>query len=231
VTVLGSGSALPTAQRASSGYLVEWSGGALLLDLSAGTWTRALRAGLDPRKLRAIALSHLHPDHTGDLIGALWAHEMDANRAAPLRFAGPEGTAELLDRARGLYAPWGDWFEAPFGVCGYPFEIEGLSVEAFPARHSPEAVCLRISAEGTTLAYSGDSEDCPGLREACRDADLALLECTAAEPAKGHMTAADCARVVQAAQPRQVLLTHLGPGVVSDLPLAEDGMTVRLRSP
>ena len=42
VTVLGSGHAVPTARRACSGYLVEWSGGAVLLDASAGTYMRAL---------------------------------------------------------------------------------------------------------------------------------------------------------------------------------------------
>lgn len=230
MTVLGSGNALPTARRASSGYLVEWSGGALMLDLSAGTWMRALRAGLDPQRLRAIALSHLHPDHTGDLVGAFWAHEMDRDSTSTLQFLGPDGTAELLSRARDLYAPLGDWFEAPYETGGYPAEIAGLRIEAFPARHSPEAVCLRLTADGTTLGYSGDTEDCPGLREACQGVDLALLECTAAEPAKGHMTPPDCARVVQATHPGQVLLTHLGPGVESDLPLAEDGMTVTLRS-
>jgi ribonuclease BN (tRNA processing enzyme) len=229
VTILGSGTALPTAQRASSGYLVEWHGGALLLDAAAGTWNRALRAGLDPLRLRAIAFSHLHPDHTGDLIGILWAHEMDDARTAPLRFAGPDGIARLVERARSLYEPWGDWFQAPVEIVGYPTEFDGMLVEAFPASHSPDAVCLRLTASGVTLAYSGDTEDCPGLREACRGADLALLECTANEPTKGHMTPADCERVVQAARPREVLLTHLGEGIESDLPLAEDGMTVRLR--
>jgi ribonuclease BN (tRNA processing enzyme) len=229
VTILGSGTALPTARRASSGYLVEWRGGALLLDAAAGTWQRALRAWLDPARLRGVAFSHLHPDHTGDLIGILWAHELDETWTEPLRFAGPEGVAGLIARARSIYEPLGDWFHAPIEVCGYPAEFDGMLIEAFPASHSPDAVCLRLTAAGVTLAYSGDSEDCPGLRQACRDADLALLECTAADPAKGHMTPADCERVAREARPRQVLLTHLGEGVESDLPLAEDGMTVRLR--
>ncbi len=197
VTVLGSGTAAPTQRRASSGYLVEWSGGAVLMDASAGTYMRALKAGLDPALLRAVILSHDHLDHTGDLPSIVWAREQQKAEPAPV-------------------------------VREYPFSTHGLSVFSFPAQHVPGALCLRLEADGQVLAYSGDTEDCPGLREACRGADLALLECTFAEPTAGHMTPADCAAVFEAARPKRVLLTHLGPDVSSELPMAEDGQVVNV---
>jgi ribonuclease BN (tRNA processing enzyme) len=195
VTVLGSGCAVPTHRRACAGYLVEWSGGALLLDASAGTYMRALKAGLDPLRLRAVLFSHEHMDHTADLPALLHAHRKQK-------------------------------LEPPTVVREYPFETHGLCAVAFPADHTPEAVCLRLEAGGKVLAYSGDTADCEGLRGACRGADLALLECTSMEPCAGHMTPTACAAVVAAARPKRVLLTHLGPDVETDLPLAEDGMVV-----
>jgi ribonuclease BN (tRNA processing enzyme) len=220
LTVLGSGTAKPTHRRASAGYLVEWSGNALLLDPSAGTYVRALKAGLDPRRLVAVVLSHLHADHTADLPGLLWARRQEKLEAA-LAIVGPRGTAELLRRVRALYED-----ETPATVEPFPWRAEGLSVDAFPARHSAEAVCLRITAGGKALAYSGDTGDCEGLRAACRGADLALLECTAPAPREGHLSPAECEAVVAATAPKRVLLTHVGPRVEPTLPVAEDGLVV-----
>jgi len=224
VTVLGSGSALPTHRRASAGYLVEWSGGAVLLDAAAGTYMRALKAGLDPYALRAVALTHFHLDHVADLGGLLWARRQDEKLPGPLRLAGPDGIADVLARALATF-PDG-WPDPTCEVCGYPFEQDGLLIEAFPAQHSPEAVCLRITADGRTLAFSGDTADCDGVRACCRLADVALLECSAMESKTGHMTPRDCANVIEAACPAHVMLTHIGPDVESDLPMAEDGLVI-----
>ncbi len=222
ITILGSGTARATARRASAGYLVEWKEGALLLDPSAGTYTRALKAGLDPKRLVAVVLSHLHADHTADLPGLLWARRQEKLEAA-LAIVGPPGTADLVSRARDLY---GD--HTPARICTFPWSELALSVEAFPARHSEDAACLRIRAAGKTIAFSGDTADCVGLRAACTGADLALLECTAQEPREGHLSPAECERIVAATRPKRVLLTHIGPDVRPALPCAEDGLVVSL---
>lgn len=53
--------------RASSCYLVESEQAAVLLDLGQGSFA-ALGAYLDPRRLTAVFVSHLHPDHNADLV-------------------------------------------------------------------------------------------------------------------------------------------------------------------
>lgn len=225
VTILGSGGALPTPRRASSGYLVEWDGHALLLDAAAGTYVAALRAGLDPNRLRAVALSHFHLDHTGDLAGILWARKQSPElKETPLRLLGPDGTRGFVECVVAAYPA--DWLEVAWDVGGYPAEVDGLSLEAFPARHSPEAVCLRLRANGRTLAYSGDTADCDGLRQACRGADLALLECSKEVPSENHLDPDACAAVIEAARPGRALLTHLSPAIETSLPKAEDGMVI-----
>ena len=183
---------MPTHRRACAGYLLDWTGGALLLDASAGTYTRALKAGLDPELLRAVVISHEHLDHTGDLPTIAWALEKGGFEPVPV-------------------------------VRAFPFETHGLTIRAFPADHPGDAVCLRIETDGKVLAYSGDTADCAGLRDACRDADLALLECTSNESQPCHMTPADCAAVVEATGIKRTFLTHLGPDVESALPMVEDG--------
>jgi len=219
VTVLGSGSARPSARRSSAGYLVEWSGGQVLLDASAGTLQRALKAGLDPARLRAVVLSHFHVDHTGDLPALLWHRE----EGDVLTVAGPPGTHAFVEAVRAGFPE--DWLQKP-RVAGFDelARAESIAVTSFPAEHSDEAVCLRLELDGATLAYSGDTADGPGVRAALRGADLALLECTGHRD--GHCDADDCAAICDDAQPARVLLTHIEDEPKTELPVAEDGLVL-----
>ncbi len=170
----------------------------------------------------AVVLSHFHGDHAADLPGILWARRQE-KPPEPLAIVGPAGTADLVARARALFAD-----DTPAEVEPFPWRGFGLSIDAFPARHTEEAVCIRIAADGKVLAYSGDTGECEGLREACAGADLALLECSAQTPREGHLSPAECERVVAATEPKRVLLTHIGPDVQPTLPTAEDGLVVSI---
>ena len=228
LTLLGTGTACATSTRCSSGYLLEWSGGAALIDPSAGTWMRALKAGMVPSDLRVVLLTHFHPDHTGDLPGLLFARAQTPGIEGPLVIAGPEGTDRLVDAARGMYAAWGDWLDGRVEIAGFPFSRRGLQVDAQAAEHSPEACCLRIAADGKTLGYSGDTADCPGLRAVLDGADCALIECSSPVPLRGHLCPAECTEIVRATNPHRVLLTHLGPDVGTTLPCGADGLRVEI---
>ena len=65
LVVLGSGSTVPHPQRASSGFWLETSGGAILLDCSSPIPLRMAQEGLDWPNLDAIWISHFHLDHCG----------------------------------------------------------------------------------------------------------------------------------------------------------------------
>src|SRR5215207_2851629 len=66
-TVLGSGSAVPHAERSSSAYWLETDSGTLLLDCSASAIHRMAQENLDWANLDAIWISHFHLDHVGGL--------------------------------------------------------------------------------------------------------------------------------------------------------------------
>lgn len=228
LTLLGTSGAYATSKRSSSGYLLEWSEGAALIDPSAGTWMRALKAGMDPAGLRVVLLTHFHPDHTGDLPGLLFARAQTPGIDDALVIGGPDGTDRLVDAARAMYAAWGDWLDDRVEIAGYPLARWGLQVDAQAADHSPEACCLRIAADGRTLGYSGDTADCPGLRAAIDGVDCALLECSSPVPVRGHLSPAECEAIVRETRPHRVLLTHLGPDVEPNLPCGADGLRVEI---
>ncbi|MCZ7626508.1 MAG: MBL fold metallo-hydrolase [Candidatus Methylomirabilis sp.] len=73
LTILGSGTAIPSLTRGSPGLLIEVAGSSLLCDGGAGTRPRPLRAGIVATELDRVFYTHLHPDHTGDLVPLLFA--------------------------------------------------------------------------------------------------------------------------------------------------------------
>jgi len=102
VTLLGTGSPLPSLKRASSGYLVETGSDVILIDHGPGAFQRLMQAGKKATDVTHVFLSHLHFDHCADLI-RLFHHRWDASGddTPPMRIHGPDGTQEFIDRVFG----------------------------------------------------------------------------------------------------------------------------------
>jgi ribonuclease BN (tRNA processing enzyme) len=78
-----------------------------------------------------------------------------------------------------------------------------------------EAYGFRVSANGSVLAYSGDSGPNGGLAELARGADLFVCEATLADgdedregSPRGHLSAREAERISVAAGAKRLLLTH-----------------------
>lgn len=63
LTVLGCASGMPAKERNSSAYLLTTEGGSYLFDAGEGVAQALRKFGKDPLAIRAIFLSHFHPDH------------------------------------------------------------------------------------------------------------------------------------------------------------------------
>src|SRR6266566_2826210 len=100
LVILGSGTSVPHAQRTSSAYWLETSGGSLLLDVSPDAAHRMAEERLDWANLDAIWISHFHLDHLGGLapflFGTKWAPQT-RYRHKPLRIYGATGLRKLFD--------------------------------------------------------------------------------------------------------------------------------------
>lgn len=71
VIMLGSGSSVPTPQRAHPAMLLIYRGQHLLFDCGEGTQTRLMAAGISPLKINKIFISHWHADHFSGLLPML----------------------------------------------------------------------------------------------------------------------------------------------------------------
>ena len=117
-------------------------------------------------------------------------------------------------------------------------ERAGAVVTAVETVHmSPPWIGLayRITADGRTIAVSGDTGPAMDLASLCRDSDLFVCECTNPEPTYAeHMDVATLATLRPSWNARRVVLTHLTTAareLAAALPgveVAADGMTVTL---
>jgi ribonuclease Z len=217
LTILGAGTAVPMTGRSPAGVLVRVGEARLLFDMGPGTLARLAQAGVSYRDLEYVFLTHLHSDHTLDLVTFLQVNESTPGwtRTRPLHLTGCRGTQRLYDQLMSAYAGC-----APRS---YPLDLRELVAERveFPAwsietaltRHTGSSLAYRIEADGKAIVYTGDTVESDELKHLARAADVLVCECAFPRgwSTPDHMTADAVGRVAGAANARRVVLTHLYP--------------------
>lgn len=210
--VLGTATPYPGPDEPCAGYLVRTPATTLLVELGLAVWPSLLRH-VDPSRLDAIWISHLHPDHSGDLLAAYqWAANGTGLPRLPIH--GPAGWADSIGAA--LAVPDGPArLRRLFDVrehSGAVVHLGDLTMTAIPVEHSVPTYGLRLGHDGRTLAYSGDSGPCAALSALAADADVFLCEAGSTSPGQPHHCAPEeAARIGRSA--RRLVLTHLAPGL------------------
>lgn len=231
LTILGSGTSIPSLRRGSAGYLVRSGGTLALLDSGPGTLSRVVRAGAGLEEISHIFYSHTHVDHTADLAPFLFtSRNPSAPRRAPLTIG---GSAEFLDFFGKLSGLYGSWIEARGydltleELGGEPRKMGDLTVSACRVPHIASSIALRLAgASGRSLVYSGDTGESDELAEFSRGAGVLLIEASFpdAMPVKGHLTPRMAGAIARRARPGRVVLTHFYP------PCEETDMLAELRA-
>ncbi|MGB0166432.1 MAG: ribonuclease Z [Luteibaculum sp.] len=90
VTILGSGSAVPTTKRNPAGQIVNIHETYLLIDCGEGTQLRLKESAVKMQRIRYVFISHLHGDHFFGLPGLLSTLHL-LGREKPLDIFGPPG--------------------------------------------------------------------------------------------------------------------------------------------
>ncbi len=216
LTVIGSSPAWPNPGSAQSGYLLE-GGGKLLLDCGPGVLAR-LREDSPWPEVDAIAITHFHLDHWGDLVPWVWGVSFGpgVEVARAELWLPPGGRDVLADLGRQLGTP--DMFEKAF-TCreyaeGEPFAAAGFEVTPVRVKHYQLlSFGFRAAHDGRTLAYSGDTGPSEELPRLASEADVFLCEATLQAPnpeggTRGHLAADEAQAAFEASGAKQLLLTH-----------------------
>lgn len=138
LTILGSGSALPTRDNFPTAQLLDMREKQFLIDCGEGTQIRLRQMGLKINRLGHIFISHLHGDHCFGLIGLISSLGM-LNRTADLYVHGPVGIRELFEPQLQFFCE-----ESPFQILFEEFdarrseviyEDRTLTVTTLPLKH------------------------------------------------------------------------------------------------
>ena len=179
-----------------------------------------LRSGFDLFAVDRIFFTHLHPDHTVDVVPLLFAINYGApeKRTLPLYLTGPE---PFLRFWGSVMEVWGAWMTGEHTTlvsellreCRSPVDLTGCQLTWAPAEHRTESIAYRLDAQGGAFVYTGDTEYSESVVELARGADTLLIECSFpdAAPVPGHLTPSGVARIASEAGVHRVVLTHIYP--------------------
>lgn len=222
LTVIGAGTILPAAGRNSSCHLLRTRDAAFVFDLGPGSVARLALAGIDYRDIDTVFISHLHPDHTLDIVTLLQANNATPgwSRIRPLSFYGCRGlkafVAQLLEVFRDAvpHSYTLEIFELTEGV---PHSRDGVTVEVFLTEHTSNSLAFRVGIDDRVFTYSGDAAMVPAMVTAAKGADIFLCEASFLEeaPSSDHLTAGQAAQIAAAAEVAHLVLTHTYPATNS----------------
>ncbi len=186
LTLLGTGSPIPSPDRAGSANLVQVAGQHLLFDCGRGVVMRMAAAGVLPGFVHRLFLTHLHSDHItdfNDLVTTRWAMSPIEN---PLPVTGPVGTRRFADTTLAMLEfdieyriahhddlEWQPGIEVAEVTDGVVWDHDGVRVIAAPTDHRPvtPTVGYRIEHDGKAIVLAGDTVPCAGLDALVAGAD------------------------------------------------------------
>ncbi len=213
LTVLGCSGSAPGPASPASCYLVEHEGFSLLLDLGNGAFG-SLVALADPAAVDAVFLSHLHADHCLDAAPFIvWHRYSGQSSRSPVPLYAPVGADRRLARA---YGDDGDTVEDVFDAIPIgpgEWALGPFQVRTARTAHPIECHAVRLTVDGRSLVYTGDTGPSAAVEELARGADVLLSEAAHPDvpglPPSLHLTGREAGELAAAAGVGRLLVTHV----------------------
>ncbi len=224
VTILGSGSALPTFQNSPSGQMLHLNDKSFLIDCGEGVQLTMRQMGLKTARLYSVFISHLHGDHCFGLIGLISTLSM-MKRTQPLHVYAHKDLQKLLHPLIDYHC--GDMMS--FEVVFHPisprkqaviFEDRNVTVETIPLKHKVPTCGFLFTEKGQRrYAYISDTMYSPKIIPQIEGVDLLYHESTYTDEhearckATTHSTARQAAMIARDAQVKNLLIGHFSARV------------------
>lgn len=221
VTILGSGTCVPSLKRSSCSVLIETGKTKILIDCGSGAMRRLLENGTGIYDISHILLSHFHPDHTGELISFLFANKYPdgSKRKIPLSVIGGRGLSNFYAGLKAVFGHWIDIMPCVLNIIELDtnkndIQLDDAILKYVSVEHNKESLAYKITGnKGCSVVYSGDTDFCDNLIEISYDADLLICESSLPDElkVKGHLTPSEAGGIAAKAKVHKLLLTHFYP--------------------
>jgi ribonuclease BN (tRNA processing enzyme) len=183
---------------------------------------RLLEVGVTIHRISYIFYSHLHPDHSGELVSFLFSTKYPDiyRRRKAFTIVAANGFSRFYEALKLAY---GEWIELPPGLMNIlELDNEGrdhlacrsFDVDSMPMNHSEQSLAYRITTpNGRSLVYSGDTDVCENLVTLAERADIFICESALPDEKKvpGHLTPSLAGRIAAQADVKKLVLTHFYP--------------------
>lgn len=247
VMPLGTVSPYPKDGKNCPGFLIKYADRNILFDCGNGC-TRLLNMEKDLKNL-TIMITHLHPDHYGDLLSLLQAIYVYR------RYGYVKGEIDLyipssMEKRTEHYTDndgWGcsrivedntiDYYliykyanQAEVNVkeydkCRKKYNYGDISLSSMLVPHQVESYALKFESDEGIVVYSGDTGTKNKLRDFAQAADLFVCESTffkgQLRVEDAHLYAHEAAEIARDAFVKKLLLTHFWPELDKQLYLNE----------
>tara|TARA_B110000008_G_scaffold177232_1_gene176772 strand:+ start:657 stop:1520 length:864 start_codon:yes stop_codon:yes gene_type:complete len=194
ITLLGTGSPIPSPDRAGPATLISAGQGEsaehYMVDAGRGVLMRLAAAGLGASDLTALLITHLHSDHITDLNDVITTRWIMTFVKTPLTVVGPIGTQSVVNHLLASlepdiryrtahhqdldHRPAVTVIEVNEGVVELPNGQGGVvSIACGQTDHKPvePSLAYRFDFDRASVVVAGDTLPCSGLDELCTGAD------------------------------------------------------------
>jgi ribonuclease BN (tRNA processing enzyme) len=190
----------------------------VLLDAGSGS-VGQLQLAQDYRRLDAIVISHMHPDHFFDLVALRYGLRYGpSTRRDRVPLWLPRGGAQRLEALRGAVAADtpADFFDAVYTIreydCAQALTVNDLRVRFCRTRHYVDAFAMRVESGDASLTYSADTAPCDAVVELAKDSGLFLCEASlglgSEQGERGHTSAEEAGEMASRGRVGRLVLTH-----------------------
>lgn len=255
LTILGSGTCASQLagipNRYPPAFIVEWERERMLFDCSEGVRFRLEQAGYDYAAIRHIAISHSHPDHyalthyvQSVFCKGLWggkdpkSKDDEQSRQDTLFIYCPPTIADefqtlwniYIPDSKDRYFPWPTLVFCPMAANETSYRVGQGVLTARKVHHGHgrvDARAYRLETPEGTFVYSGDTGECPGIREIAAGADCFVVECSArigdeeTPIGYGHLNPRLVGDIAKEARVKRVVIFHY-TGLDGDEAMAEE---------
>ncbi len=224
LTILGSGTCVPSLERSSPSNFLKIFNKNAIIDFGPGTMHQLLKVKIDYKDIDFVFLTHFHSDHISELRSFIQALNCtpNFNRKKDLILIGPVGFKNFYKRTINS-KPRPNTFRIKIKEIKKNLAFGGFKVECIKTVHNIESVAYKFTEKTKSIVITGDCDYDNNLIKFSKNSNVLLAECSFANGTKvrGHLIPSECGRIAGQANVGKLVLTHLYPLSTNEVRLKE----------